>query len=69
MAAPYDHDYEMRCVDCATRMFSSRGPELVAARFACPRCRGDVELAPAERTSRATSASALPSAAPATRDR
>lgn len=37
-------DYEMRCASCGTRMFSGRGPELVAEQMPCPRCQGTVEL-------------------------
>lgn len=34
----------MRCASCGTRMFSGRGPELVAEQMPCPRCQGTVEL-------------------------
>jgi DNA-directed RNA polymerase subunit RPC12/RpoP len=43
-----EYDYEMRCMQCGSRMFSSRGPELIAEKLRCPRCRGSVELAGSE---------------------
>jgi hypothetical protein len=40
-------DREMRCRVCATRAFTSRAPELVAAKLAiCPRCDSQMTLLP-----------------------
>ena len=44
--SPTQHDRELRCDDCGTRVFTSRAPELAEADFRCPRCLGHVELIP-----------------------
>lgn len=39
-------DRELRCRECGTRMFSSRGPDLLDSGLRCSRCRGTLELMP-----------------------
>jgi hypothetical protein len=46
MTAGQQTDREMRCPECATRMFSSRAAQLVDNGFFCPRCQTPMALVP-----------------------
>lgn len=45
---PHAEDRELRCVECAGRMFSSRAAALLEGGIQCWRCHGPLELVPAE---------------------